>query len=206
MDVMKQSGLFAGGSSRPILPNWEDSKVRQITFSTLAGLITVLLFLAGCGKGDTDLHVAAKAGRIETVRKYVEARTPPIDVRNKLGKTPLYYAVWGNQLGVVKYLVESGAAVNAADPHGTIPLHAAAEAGGPELVSFLLEHGADVNAKGKNGYTPLHAAAIWNNVPMAKLLLEHGANPSAKMTDGATPLDLARKWGRQDVQAVLAHP
>ena len=51
----------------------------------------------------------------------------------------------------VKYCVELGDDVNAADNRGYTPLHGAAYLGNNDMVSFLVEKGANVKAKSRAG-------------------------------------------------------
>jgi ankyrin repeat protein len=68
-------------------------------------------------------------------------------------------------LDVVKYLVEKGADVKAANNYGNTPLHLAADNCNLDIVKYLLEKGADVKAANKVGNTPLHLArASWHRV------------------------------------------
>ncbi len=58
----------------------------------------------------------------------------------------------------MKYLVEKGAEVNAAENDWAL-LQWAAEEGHLDVVKYLVEKGADVKAANKHDRTPLHRAA-----------------------------------------------
>lgn len=60
---------------------------------------------------------------------------------------------WSRQqrFEVVKFLLDLGGSVDAADSVGRTPLHGAAALGYPEVVQLLVEHGAKLDAKDKGG-------------------------------------------------------
>ena len=61
-------------------------------------------------------------------------------------------------LEAVKFLLEHGADINAANDNGQTALHGAASAANPEVSKFLLEHGANPSLKDNIGRTPLGVA------------------------------------------------
>jgi ankyrin repeat protein len=60
---------------------------------------------------------------------------------------------WSRQQRVeaVKFLLDLGIRVDAADSVGRTPLHGAAALGYPEIVQLLVDHGAQLDAKDKGG-------------------------------------------------------
>ncbi|GKU86365.1 hypothetical protein SLEP1_g901 [Rubroshorea leprosula] len=82
--------------------------------------------------GRNALHYAAsgKRGALRICRYLVEKVKLDIDIKEKkYGQTPLHIATIGNSFPVVRYLVENGANVNAADQTGSTPLIYAARLG-----------------------------------------------------------------------------
>ncbi|MDR1385882.1 MAG: ankyrin repeat domain-containing protein [Planctomycetaceae bacterium] len=102
----------------------------------------------------------------------------------------------------VKYMVEQGADINAADLLGTPPLcYAAQKNSNVDVLKFLIEKGADINATDEFGMTPLYAAAAFNsNVGVLKFLIEKGADINATDKLGMTPLDAAKS---EEVKKIL---
>ena len=89
---------------------------------------------------------------------------------------------------LVRWLVEQGANINAADDtYFRTPLHIHCMRFSGNI-DILLELGADVNAKDKYGETPLHFAAgsSFNPERVRKLLVK-GADPFAKNSSKETP-------------------
>ena len=72
--------------------------------------------------------------------------------------TPLHVAVASQHLELVRFLLEHGASVNAADGRGHTALHFAANHGNLDLTRVLLDSDADPNAKNAAGETPLTVA------------------------------------------------
>jgi hypothetical protein len=113
--------------------------------------------------GDTPLHAAAAAYRVELARLLI-GRGAEIGAANRRGAMPLHYAADGTpgsprwdpeaQGATIVLLVEAGADVNAPDKGGTTPLHRAVRNRCAAAVAALLDCGADVNARNKRGSTP----------------------------------------------------
>lgn len=118
--------------------------------------------------GDSALHVAAAAYRLETVRQLVSLGAD-VGARNRRGAQPLHYAADGTP--------------------GTPAWNPSAQA---ETVTALIEAGADPNAVDKSGVTPLHRAVRTRCATAVRALLEGGADPKLTNGSGSTPLHLAR--------------
>jgi ankyrin repeat protein len=172
--------------------------------------------------GDTGLHLAAAACRIEAARLLLDSGAT-IDALNRRGATALHYAcdprrhsspVWSPavQAELIALLVRHGADVDRGDKGGATPLHRAVRARSPEAVRALLEAGARVDSRlKKQGSLPLHlavqstgaggtAGSTREQLEIVELLLRHGANPDAPDGVGRT----ARDWaGRATVADAL---
>lgn len=114
-----------------------------------------------------------------------------VNLQDAKGHTPLYTAIWNNELPILELLLQHGADVNAQDKYGNTALDTAIFRLEPKAVALLLQYGADANEKHPDGLhsTPLHRAAN-NNVmiEIVKLLLQHGADVTIKDARGETPL------------------
>lgn len=128
-------------------------------------------FLSSLGRylmaGDTALHIAAAAYRIDGVEKLLAAGADP-RARNRRGAEPLHDAACGApgsvswnpdaQAQVINMLIAAGADPNARDKGGTAPLHKAVRTRCAGAVEALLKGGADPDLTTKNGSTPLRLA------------------------------------------------
>jgi ankyrin repeat protein len=124
------------------------------------------------------------------------ARLPGTDVnvRNRVGETPLMMAALKGELAVCQALIERGAEVNPGA--GWTPLHYAAAGDALPVVQLLLGQGADVEARAPNGRTPLMLAAQHANEKVVDALLRAGADLGAIDRNQETAADRARAMGR----------
>jgi hypothetical protein len=160
--------------------------------------------------GDTALHAAAAAYRIDIARTLIE-NGADIAARNRRGAEPLHYAADGlpgsstwnpqAQAEMISLLIKAGADPNTLDKSGVAPLHRAVRQRCAEAVDSLLRNGAAVRLKNKSGSTPLHLAVQntgrgGTGSPESKscqrqiieLLLKAGADPRDKDGQGKTAL------------------
>jgi len=123
------------------------------------------------GEGTTPFLRAARNGDVAAMRVLLDHGADPARTQ-KNGTTALMlasgtgrgqgvfakdYATEGQLLSAVQFLVERGAAVNAANDSGQTALHIAAQAS-DGIVDYLAAHGANLEAKDKQGRTPLDVA------------------------------------------------
>ena len=170
--------------------------------------------------GDTALHIAAAAHDL-AVAESVVARDADVRARNRRGAEPLHYAADGApgaaywdpdaQRELISYLIDAGAAPDAADKSGVAPLHRAVRTRSSAAVSALINKGADPLLMNKSGSTPLHLAvqntgkgnsgsdaAKQEQRLIISLLLAHGASPDDRDATGKTVAAAASAdWIRQ---------
>ena len=114
--------------------------------------------------GSTAFWRAAQSSDVEAMRLLVEHGADP-DIPTSHGTTALMAATgvgWGyhysmnapdSWMAAVKYCVELGADVNAADDRGYTALHGAAYLANHEMINYLIDKGADVKAVAKDKNT-----------------------------------------------------
>jgi ankyrin repeat protein len=115
--------------------------------------------------GATAFWRATQSTDIAAMKLLVAHGADP-DIPSAGGDTPLMVASgigWGYHysmnapdatwMDAVKYCIELGANVNAADTKGYTALHGAAYIGNHELINYLIDHGADVKAVAKDKNT-----------------------------------------------------
>jgi hypothetical protein len=118
-------------------------------------------------EGDTALHVAAAAYRVEVAERLIGLGAD-VRARNRRGAEPLHYAADGGP----------GA------PHWNPAAQAA-------TIALLIAAGADPNALDKSGVAPLHRAVRTRCAAAVAALLDGGANAALKNASGSTPMMLA---------------
>ncbi|MES1195726.1 MAG: ankyrin repeat domain-containing protein [Steroidobacter sp.] len=100
-------------------------------------------------------------------------RVVTIDSCDVCGDTPLHVMVWRSDLYAVKWLLESGADVNAVGDMDETPLHVAIRKGSVDIIETLLSAGANTTIRSEFNQTSMEAAeAIGGEV--YKLLKRHG--------------------------------
>ena len=162
----------------------------------------------GCG---IDIVLAARLGLLDRVRMHIERDPLAVYRRGCIGETVLHWPAHNGYVDVVRYLLDSGALIEADEIglYGGKPLHWAAEHS-PECVALLLERGADPNARNLmrdefEGYTPLHMMARQReqSIEGGRLLLAAGADPGLRDARGHTALEVAKANGRERVVEFL---
>lgn len=162
----------------------------------------------GCG---IDIVLAARLGMLDRVQMHVKRDPLAIYRRGCIGETVLHWPAHNGHTEVVRFLVDSGALIEADEIglYGGKPLHWAAEHA-PACVALLLERGADPVSRNLmpgefEGFTPLHMTASQRNecIECAELLLAAGADPGLKDAAGRTPLDVAREHKHEKMAEFL---
>jgi ankyrin repeat protein len=89
------------------------------------------------------------------------------------GQTPLHYAVQGDRLEMIRFLLDKGADVNARDTEGASPLDDAVWRKSLDGVAILVAHGANINDPDpQTGATPLNEAAYRGDARIVSFLLQ----------------------------------
>ncbi len=85
------------------------------------------------------IHEAAKTGKIDEVRQYLQAGEPVNTRDSRFGLTPLHYAVRNGQVEVAKLLIRYGARLTDPSTQGLTPLTWAAQYLDPNQQEMLLK-------------------------------------------------------------------
>ena len=136
------------------------------------------------------LHVAAYFGLISVVQIFLELGND-MDQLDGTGRTPLHWAILGNQNTTLEFLLEHGANANAeiANSNGhlrrwytasmrSLPLAQAALLDNRFAIECLLHHGAEINNRGRSGKetTALSTALYHGCRSTTQVLLENEAD------------------------------
>lgn len=187
---------------------WSNESLQNLpkTCGLLLLCLAAGLTLANSGgehpDGMTALHLAAKQGDIEEVKRLLD-QGAALETRDKAGSTPLHWAVYTGRYEIVKFLIAEGADVNAEDGWHSTPLLRATEWGHKDVVQLVIAKGANVKVGNKLGETPLHAAAARGYKDIAQVLIANGADVNANLNEGGTPLHAAVARGHKDMVELL---
>jgi len=164
-------------------------------------------------EGCTPLHIAAEAGHVNVVERFLGQDPCLIDLtsQNSNSFTPLDFAIYKGHVAVVKVLLEFTSESDLTRKNncsGNTTLHIAAAGGHVEVVQLLLERCStlDLEVKNADGNTLLHQATKNGHDKVVQVLLDHAATEfdlDDKNNDENTPLHLAVKEGHVQVVNVL---
>ncbi|KAL9114678.1 MAG: hypothetical protein Q9227_001356 [Pyrenula ochraceoflavens] len=144
--------------------------------------------------GHTKLTSAIQNGDENKVWRIVWQKKADVNKRSQEGKSPLLYAIEGNNETIIENLCKAGATINAMDDDMT-PLRHAITLGNTAMVELLLKLGAEPDLHTPSQSTPLfhtieHVSA--NSPDIVRALLRSKADPLATHSDEMkTPLHRA---------------
>jgi len=149
----------------------------------------------------TALHTAVLELSTDVIQLLLDSKAD-IEAKERLGLTPLYWAVNIREQDIIQILLKNNANLEAKATDGSTPLHGAVYAGDSEIVQLLIESKACLEAKDGGGYTPLHWATGRNSLKslprlenyehestkIIQILLDNNANLYAMTTNRSYPL------------------
>lgn len=122
----------------------------------------------------------------------VNSSTPGVD-------GPLFYAISGGSLPLVKAMLEHGADANFQSNTNGVPLELAISRQNNDMIPLLIAHGADPNRPDKTGTSPLLYAAEVNRPAGFHAMLARGGNIRWKTSHGSTILMGACAGGNREL-------
>ena len=114
--------------------------MKHLLLTTIAAMV-----LAGCGS-KPSIWKAAKSGNIEVVKQHLTAGVD-VNVKDKLGWTPLHRAARYGRKEVAELLIAKGGDVNAKNIDNETPLDWAIRRKHPETADLLRKHGGKTSAE-----------------------------------------------------------
>lgn len=137
------------------------------------------LLLAAPALAESPLADAIENGRRAAALELID-QGADVNAAQGDGTTPLHWAAYRLDAGLVERLIEEGALPNTSNRYGASPLGEAVKGANAEIVARLLEAGADVESPNADGETALMLAARSGSTEVAKLLLDAGAEVNAR--------------------------
>jgi pectate lyase len=172
--------------------------------------IGIVKLLAEAG-ADVSIHVAARCGILTKVKSLIKEGCD-INTKDSSGKTPLHYAVEGEQKDVVEFLITNGADINIQSGRGETPLRIAAIQGHREIAELLIANNAVIKKRqGLLGRlfstgadtSEVHLAACSGDIARLKHFVEEKSDVNLKDNFGWTPLFWAVSMGRKEAVEFL---
>ncbi|XP_006896862.1 PREDICTED: ankycorbin [Elephantulus edwardii] len=152
--------------------------------------------------GHSALHLAAKNGHPECIRKLLQSKCSA-ESTDGSGKTALHYAAAQGCLQAVQVLCEHRSPVNTKDLDGNIPLLLAIQNGHSEVCHFLLDHGADANSRDRNGRSALMLACEVGSSNAVEALIKKGADLKLVDSLGHNALHYSKLSENAGIQSLL---
>lgn len=155
-------------------------------------------------EGCTPLYTACMRHAQPSVVQCILRLGAVVDLKGQDRETPLYIAVFNNNVDLVKLLISGGANVNEENgKENETALHAASKFGYVDLLQLLLQHGANINARTSRMETPIFQAAKNGKHVAIYYLLMNNANCNLGNEDGKNPLYIASEKGHKHCVIVL---
>ncbi|BAE65354.1 ankyrin repeat protein [Aspergillus flavus] len=193
-----------GGKGRAIPPKvtHEDASVELKTMNPERGAARGSIPLG------EDIMQIARIGEVPAMQRLFDEKKFSANHKDEEGITPLHWAAINNQYAMCKFLLDSGADVNAKGGESVAtPAMWAAQRCHYYIVHLLLQRGADPLLTDVQGYNILHLATIDGNAFLLVLLLHQEIPVDVVDQQGHTGLmwaaykgypalvDLFLRWG-----------
>ncbi len=163
-----------------------------------------IMLIAASAVWTQEIFDAVRKGDVQTVRALIGKTPALVDARDAAGMTPLHYAAYGRDAGLIDLLIEKGAKIDLKNAQGKTPLHIAAMNDRPEAAAALIKRGASLEVKDDYGRNALVLCAReLGGAATAKVLIEAGAGLDATDRFGDTALSLAAWRGKAAVVDLL---
>ena len=132
-----------------------------------------------------------------------------LNIVDRMGDTPLHFAVATGNLNIVHALLYRNVNINARNNNGKTALHLAVDKHSLPIIKLLIDNNIDINIEDSWGNQALWtavfnaAAGDLDKLPIVELLLKHGADKNHKNEAGRSPSDFANQVGFQDLIEVV---
>ena len=149
------------------------------------------------------LHLSSKNGWLDVMKSLVNDYNFDLKARDDKGNTCLHYAVAGNHLNIVKYLVKHNSDPTATNKREVAVLHCAATNGSLDVMKYLINHcNCNPLATNRHGKNTFHFSMMHIDV-VQYLINDCHCDPMATDNDNRTSLHYAAWGGAPDVLKYL---
>ncbi|KAG2186273.1 hypothetical protein INT43_002711 [Umbelopsis isabellina] len=146
-------------------------------FDLLIRFGTAFDTLDSCGR--SPLHWACKFNHASLARRLLSLKSIPLNIKDKEGKSELWYAVHAQNSEIIKLLIDHGATINSDSHEVPSAILVATMKRNLHLVKLLIENGASLQADdGQNRPNAVMQAVVDQNIDILEVLLKAGALPS----------------------------
>ena len=151
------------------------------------------------------IHFAASRGHTEIVKYFLE-NTKGLMAQNSFGETPLYFALFSNNLSLMNMIVDAVSEDHILKPikKGKNVIHIAAHGGIYEIVEKMCLKVSNPIMPDDAGNTPIHYAAWDGDLDMIKLLASYASDLKIPNKTGLTPLHIAKIKSHKNAARYLA--
>jgi hypothetical protein len=192
----------------------DSSGASPISVAAYCGHGDAVLALAGLGAnvelpdfdGSTPLWKVASNNNASILHILGNTLNANVNTPDCYGMTPLAIAASRGHVGIVRALVDMGAALDTSDVQGQTPLWKAASNGHEDIIVILAAHGARVNTPDESGATALHAAILTpqHRANVIRLLVRRGGQIDCPDNAGHSPLKVAlEKRAMDDINSFV---
>lgn len=160
--------------------------------------------------GETPLHIAAMYGQTEIVKLLV-SRGVPVNIRSESYKLAplhsvslsyLYESRPENYHGVLYFLINSYADINAVDCFGRTAMIIAASRSCEKTVEIFIKNGVNVFISDNNNCNLLHFSCAYGWFNIVKYLICLGLDINSKDNKGRSPLFWAINYGPKNASKI----
>lgn len=147
-----------------------------------------------------NLFEMAQNNRLEELQN----RITDINMTDAKGRTLLHYAVIGNAVETMLYLIKNGINVNAYDESGETVLFDCARRSKLEMAKILIANSANPNIANRRYELPIHIAAHRGDSRMIQLLVEAKSVLNKKTADDRELIHYAIMGGHVEIVPEIA--
>jgi len=127
------------------------------------------------------LYICIKYGYIDIIKYLLEINKNTIsinilDIKDRLQKTPLHYAIQKKNYEITKLLLDNGANPNLSEYNGYNALHLAVFTRDLSICKLVINYVGNINSRCNTGETALHIASNLRLLEISKLLIDNNIN------------------------------